>query len=95
MRYGSISRGFGMSRPVCFGRSSFPEQSGRGFRPIYHRGSVNHCPGCDGVQWYIGRISAECAFCGTALPLQEAMAKQAGPFRDLGIFDRERLQPSL
>jgi hypothetical protein len=33
---------------------------------------VNHCPGCGRTQWLIGRMSAECAFCSTALPLAEA-----------------------
>lgn len=33
----------------------------------YHDGA--HCPGCDARNWYIGRSSAECARCGTALPL--------------------------
>ena len=28
------------------------------------------CPGCGQTQWIIGRMVAECAFCGTALPLQ-------------------------
>ena len=42
----------------------------RGFRPMYHTDAVNYCPGCGHVQWYVGRISAECAFCATALPLQ-------------------------
>ena len=28
-------------------------------------------PGCGRTHWIIGRISAECAFCATALPLAE------------------------
>ena len=36
------------------------------------RDQVNHCPGCGRSHWYIGRLSAECGFCGTALPLTEA-----------------------
>jgi hypothetical protein len=41
---------------------------------------VNHCPGCGRIQWLIGRVSAECAFCGTALPLAEAsMRSHNGP----------------
>jgi hypothetical protein len=39
---------------------------------------VNHCPGCGRTHWIIGRVSAECAFCATALPLAEA-SRQAGP----------------
>lgn len=44
----------------------------RGFLPVYREDSVNHCPGCGRTQWIVGRISAECAFCSTALPLQQA-----------------------
>jgi glutaredoxin 2 len=35
----------------------------------YRDGETNHCPGCARSQWIIGRLSAECAFCSTALPL--------------------------
>jgi hypothetical protein len=41
-----------------------------GYAPIYRTDEVNHCPGCGQCQWIIGRITAECAFCATALPLQ-------------------------
>jgi hypothetical protein len=43
----------------------------RGYHPVYHDGEVNHCPGCGRTHWLIGRLSAECAFCSTALPLRE------------------------
>ena len=56
-----------------------------GFRPFYHSNSVNHCPGCGQAQWYIGRISAECAFCGTALPLQEIVSRESRPVRHLNM----------
>jgi hypothetical protein len=29
-------------------------------------------PGCGRTHWLIGRLSAECAFCSTALPLKDA-----------------------
>lgn len=45
---------------------------GRGYGPLYHSGETNHCPGCGRSHWIVGRISAECAFCSTALPLVEA-----------------------
>jgi hypothetical protein len=32
-----------------------------------------HCPGCSHSNWLVGRITAECAFCGTALPRAEAV----------------------
>ncbi len=41
-----------------------------GYSPIYHPGEVNRCPGCLRSQWLVGRSTAECAFCGTALPLE-------------------------
>lgn len=43
---------------------------GNGYVPVYRANELNHCPGCGMSQWIIGRITAECAFCGTALPLQ-------------------------
>ena len=44
----------------------------RGYHAVYREHEVNHCPGCGRTQWLIGRVSAECAFCSTALPLAEA-----------------------
>ena len=44
----------------------------RGYHAVYRENEVNHCPGCGRTHWYLGRILAECAFCGTALPLQES-----------------------
>jgi PilZ domain-containing protein len=44
----------------------------RGHHIVYRTNADNHCPGCGRSQWYIGRISAECGFCGTAVPLAEA-----------------------
>jgi hypothetical protein len=41
-----------------------------GYVPTYADGQVNRCPSCLRSQWYIGRSTAECAFCGTALPLE-------------------------
>jgi hypothetical protein len=43
----------------------------RGYHAVYRANDVNHCPGCGRTHWYLGRVLAECAFCGTALPLQE------------------------
>ena len=43
----------------------------RGYHAVYHEGEVNHCPGCGRTHWLIGRLSAECAFCSTALPRKE------------------------
>ncbi len=51
---------------------SFPhDPAGRGYHAVYRSNEVNHCPGCGRTHWYVGRVSAECGFCGTALPLAE------------------------
>ena len=53
---------------------------GRGYHAVYREHEVNHCPGCGRTHWLIGRMSAECAFCATALPLAEAsMRSHTGP----------------
>lgn len=43
----------------------------RGYTVVYRTDRVNHCPGCDRSQWHVGRSTAECAFCATAIPLAE------------------------
>jgi predicted dithiol-disulfide oxidoreductase (DUF899 family) len=40
-----------------------------GYRIMYRPGQVNHCPGCGQAGWHVGRVTAQCAFCGTALAL--------------------------
>lgn len=40
-----------------------------GYAISYHSGETNHCPGCGRQNWIVGRLMAECAFCGTALTL--------------------------
>lgn len=44
----------------------------RGHHIVYRANSSSHCPGCGRSNWYIGRMTAECGFCGTAVPLAEA-----------------------
>ncbi len=44
----------------------------RGHHIVYRANTSNHCPGCGRSHWYIGRVTAECGFCGTAVPLAEA-----------------------
>jgi uncharacterized protein YbbK (DUF523 family) len=46
--------------------------SARGHHVVYRANETNRCPGCGRGQWYVGRITAECGFCGTAVPLAEA-----------------------
>ena len=51
----------------------------RGSLPLYHGDTVNHCPGCGRTHWNIGRATAECAFCDTALPLAASMSRPNKP----------------
>src|ERR1041384_3411384 len=60
----------GPPMPITSGETWKPYE--RGYHAVYHDGEVNHCPGCGRTHWLIGRLSAECAFCSTALPLREA-----------------------
>jgi hypothetical protein len=39
------------------------------YRVLYRPDTTNHCPGCGRSHWHVGRFSAECAFCGTALEI--------------------------
>ncbi len=56
----------------------------RGYHIVYREDQVNHCPGCGRSHWYIGRLSAECGFCGTALPLTAPGTVGEGLFRSRG-----------
>lgn len=51
----------------------------RGYQPIYHLDIVNRCPGCGKSHWHIGRFSAECAHCETALPLAMVSSQPMQP----------------
>jgi hypothetical protein len=51
----------------------------RGYHAVYRDNEINHCPGCGRTHWIIGRVSAECAFCSTALPLMEAHTRGPAP----------------
>src|SRR4051794_5867725 len=57
--------------------------AGRGHHVVYRAEETNRCPGCGRVNWLVGRQSAECAFCGTAIALAEAKwvggSSAAGP----------------
>jgi hypothetical protein len=44
----------------------------RGHHVVYRANETNRCPGCGRAHWYVGRMTAECGFCGTAVPLAEA-----------------------
>jgi hypothetical protein len=59
----------------------FPhDPAARGFHIIYRADEVNHCPGCGRTHWIIGRFSAECGFCATALPLADTGMMGSGTF---------------
>ena len=59
-----------MFTPFAPSRGQF-DPTTRGYHAVYRENEVNHCPGCGRTHWYLGRVLAECAFCSTALPLQE------------------------
>ena len=61
------------------GERIFPHDPAvRGYHAVYRQGEVNHCPGCGRSHWLIGRLSAECGFCATALPLADTGLVGAG-----------------
>jgi uncharacterized protein (DUF983 family) len=62
-------------------RNRLADPALRGFHAVYRQGEVNHCPGCGRTHWYVGRLSAECGFCGTALALAETGMTGTGLFR--------------
>jgi PilZ domain-containing protein len=66
----------------------------RGHHIVYRINESNHCPGCGRSHWYIGRVSAECGFCGTAVPLAEARHDDAAaqPHRRNTISTAEQRQ---
>lgn len=41
----------------------------RGYHAAYRPDEANRCPGCGRSHWIVGRVTAECAFCATALPI--------------------------
>jgi hypothetical protein len=71
-----------MSEVLVFERAAPSFAAGlarRGDHIVYRANESNHCPGCGRSQWYIGRVSAECGFCGTAVPLAETSWHEATP----------------
>lgn len=60
----------------------------RGYHIAYREDEVNHCPGCGRSHWYVGRLLAECGFCGTAIPLSAAhlQAASGGHSRNRKLF---------
>ena len=50
------------------GREFAHNPAKRGYHAVYRQNETNHCPGCGRSHWLVGRVSAECGFCSTALP---------------------------
>lgn len=74
---------------------SFAAQlSQRGHHIVYRANESNHCPGCGRSHWYIGRVSAECGFCGTAVPLAEASRQEGGSSVRTTSSERKRISHS-
>jgi hypothetical protein len=66
------------------GRELPHDPARRGYHVVYRDNHVNHCPGCGRSHWYVGRLSAECGFCGTALSRVEALSMGSGLFVSRG-----------
>ena len=74
------------------GRAFPHDPSARGYQLLYRPGEVNHCPACGRTHWYVGRLSAECAFCSTAVALADTGMTGVGL---LNRFQRLRPAPAL
>lgn len=71
-----------MSNVQMYERTSASFAAGlakRGHHIVYRADQSNHCPGCGRSNWHIGRVTAECGFCGTAVPLAETAWQEASP----------------
>ena len=62
------------------------EMNSRPYCLVYRPEVVNHCPGCTHTNWMVGRMVAECGFCGTVLPLRNSPLLATG---------QRRLMPQL
>lgn len=58
----------------------------RPFSLVYRPDTVNHCPGCTHTNWLIGRMVAECGFCGTVLPLRNSPLLATGQRRGMPVL---------
>lgn len=59
-------------------------QARTGYRVAYRQNEANHCPGCGQSHWIIGRLTAECAHCSTAVPLVATGTTGTGLIRTRG-----------
>lgn len=69
-----------MGRVAIFERTDVlrNELAARGHHVVYRASETNRCPGCGRAQWYVGRVTAECVFCGTAIVLAETEMSTSG-----------------
>lgn len=68
-----------LSSMIGIEAKKFPHNpAARGYCVAYRPGEANFCPGCGRSHWHVGRVSAECGFCATALPLIEATTRGNG-----------------
>lgn len=49
------------------------------YAPLYRADEPNRCPGCGRQHWIVGRMTAECGHCGSALPLENFSTWSAAP----------------
>jgi len=49
------------------------------FVPSYWADRHNSCPACARSNWWVGRHSAECGYCGATLPIAGAAIFQSVP----------------
>jgi len=61
-----------VNAPVRVSSSFALDLSDRGYHVLFHRDEANRCPGCGNSRWLVGRVTAECASCGSGLPLAKA-----------------------
>ncbi|MDB5697889.1 MAG: hypothetical protein JWN69_693 [Alphaproteobacteria bacterium] len=61
-----------MNKLAIFEKAGRIDVAARGHHVVYRSNETNRCPGCGRANWYVGRITAECSFCGTAIALAEA-----------------------
>ena len=60
-----------MNKLSIFEKADRIDVAARGHHVVYRSNETNRCPGCGRANWYVGRITAECSFCGTAIVLAE------------------------
>ncbi len=89
VRAGAMGRGMNRAEQDCAAalvratpiRRAFPHDPAmRGYVVAYRPEGPNLCPGCGRSHWLVGRLSAECAFCATALEIPHS-TRGGGTFR--------------